>query len=258
MAAPPVLLPAVMSAPRFFCSAEIPPHSRFLLPDAPAHHALRVLRLRQGSPIVLFDGTGGEYPATLDIDGKQAYALTGPHLPREAELPGRIVLLQGLPSGDKMDWVIEKAVETGVSAIVPVAAQRSVLQLEGERLEKRLSRWRGIATSASEQCGRNRLLEIARPCSLAQALASLAPGLALFCHPDADTALAARLRQAGPGAADTLSLVIGPEGGWSDTELELARRHGAHPVSLGARVMRTETAGIVLAAACSALLGWLD
>ncbi|MGO3742775.1 16S rRNA (uracil(1498)-N(3))-methyltransferase [Kerstersia sp.] len=247
-----------MSAPRFFCPAEIPPHSRFLLPDAPAHHALRVLRLRQDSPIVLFDGLGGEYPATLDIDGKQAYALTGARLPREAELPGRIVLVQGLPSGDKMDWVIEKAVETGISAVLPVAAQRSVLQLDGERLEKRLGRWRGIVQSASEQCGRNRLLEVARPQSLAQTLASLPPGLTLFCHPDAAAPLLDCLRQAAPGPGAPLILMVGPEGGWSEAELTLARAHGAQPVSLGARVMRTETAGIVLASACSALLGWLD
>lgn len=247
-----------MSAPRFFCSVEIPPQSRFLLPDAPAHHALRVLRLRHGSPIVLFDGTGGEYPATLEIEGKQAYALTGAQLPREAELPGRLVLVQGLPAGDKMDWVIEKAVETGISAIMPVAAQRSVLQLDGDRLEKRLGRWRGIVQSASEQCGRNRLMDIARPLSLAQALAALPPGPALFCHPDAETPLAARLQQSGLRTGESLTLLVGPEGGWSDAELALARKHGVHPVSLGARVMRTETAGIVLAAACSALLGWLD
>lgn len=226
------------------------------LPDAPAHHALRVLRLRQGSAIILFDGTGGEYAAALDIDGRNAYVHIGSHSQREAELPGRIVLLQGLPAGDKMDWVIEKAVETGVAAILPVSARRSVLQLDGERLEKRLARWQGIARSACEQSGRNRIPDIARPQPLEKALAALHDDcLPLLCHPDAPGSLAATLQQLRPSS---IALMVGPEGGWSEDELHTAERAGARPVTLGSRVLRTETAGIVLATACSALLGWLD
>ena len=107
------------------------PGARIALPDALAHHALRVLRLRAGEAIVLFDGKGGEYPAVLETEGKTGYAQLGPFNPREAEPAGRITLVQGLPSGDKMDWVIEKAVELGAVRVVPVAAQRSVLQLTG-------------------------------------------------------------------------------------------------------------------------------
>ncbi|WP_246766742.1 RsmE family RNA methyltransferase, partial [Bordetella pertussis] len=93
-----------MSLPRFYCDARLAPGECVALPEALAHHAVRVLRLRAGAALVLFDGAGGEYPATLEIEGKAAWAQLGAHVPREAELPGRITLVQGLPAGDKMDW----------------------------------------------------------------------------------------------------------------------------------------------------------
>ena len=107
-----------MSVPRFFCDAPLSAGTRIALPDALAHHALRVLRLRAGESVVLFNGQGGEYPATLDVDGKAGFAQLGAFDPREAELAGRITLVQGLPSGDKMDWVVEKAVELGAARVL--------------------------------------------------------------------------------------------------------------------------------------------
>ncbi|CAB3734552.1 16S rRNA (uracil(1498)-N(3))-methyltransferase [Achromobacter piechaudii] len=243
-----------MSAPRFFCDIPLSAGTRIALPDALAHHALRVLRLKAGESVVLFNGQGGEYPAVLDVDGKAGYAQLGDFSAREAELAGRITLVQGLPSGDKMDWVVEKAVELGASRVSPIAAQRSVLQLSGPRLDKRVAHWQRIAQSAAEQCGRNRLMAVDTPRSLADWLAEPAEGLRLLCHPEAGEDLAGKLRAA-PGLT-ALTLLVGPEGGWSDKELELARQAGVQAVRFGPRVLRTETAGLALVSAVSALLAW--
>ena len=236
-----------MPAPRFYCDVPLSAGARIALPDALAHHALRVLRLRAGETIVLFNGLGGEYPAVLEIDGKAGFAQLGDFDPREAELAGRITVAQGLPSGDKMDWVVEKAVELGAARVSPIAAQRSVLQLSGPRLEKRVAHWQRIAQSAAEQCGRNRLMAVDAP-------QTLADWLGLLCHPEAAEDLAGRLR-AMPDAR-ALTLLVGPEGGWSDKELEQARQAGVQAVRFGPRVLRTETAGLALLSAVSALLGW--
>lgn len=243
-----------MSVPRFFCDAPLSAGTRIALPDALAHHALRVLRLRAGESVVLFNGQGGEYPATLDVDGKAGFAQLGAFDPREAELTGRITLVQGLPSGDKMDWVVEKAVELGAARVCPIAAQRSVLQLSGPRLDKRVAHWQRIAQSAAEQCGRNRLMTVDAPLSLADWLALPADGPRLLCHPDAETDLAGLLQ--GTPALASLTLLVGPEGGWSDKELAQAREAGVQAVRFGPRVLRTETAGLALIAAAGALLGW--
>ncbi|MBO1113358.1 16S rRNA (uracil(1498)-N(3))-methyltransferase [Bordetella petrii] len=243
-----------MPLPRFFCDIPLSPGARLPLPAALAHHAVRVLRLRAGAAIVLFNGAGGEYPATLEIDGKDAWAQLGLFDPRDAELAGRIILVQGLPSGDKMDWVVEKAVELGASRVSPIAAQRSVLQLAGARLEKRVAHWSRIAQAASEQCGRNRLMAVDAPAALGAWLEQPADGLRLLCHPEAGPSLGEALA-AQPGLRQ-LSLLVGPEGGWSDAELALAARHGVQAVRYGPRVLRTETAGLALMAAATALLGW--
>ncbi|MGE8590640.1 MAG: 16S rRNA (uracil(1498)-N(3))-methyltransferase [Alcaligenes sp.] len=243
-----------MSAPRFFCDIPLVAGSRVALPDALAHHALRVLRLKAGETVVLFNGQGGEYNAVLEVEGKAGFATLGDFNPREAELAGRITLVQGLPSGDKMDWVVEKAVELGAARVSPIAAQRSVLQLSGARLDKRVAHWHRIAQSASEQCGRNRLMAVDAPQTLADWLAQPSDGLRLLCHPEATDDLAGKLR-ATPDLP-TLTLLVGPEGGWSDKELDLARQAGVQAVRFGPRVLRTETAGLALLAAVSALMGW--
>jgi len=258
-----------MSLPRFYCDLPLAADTLLPLPEALAHHAVRVRRLRDGDGLVLFDGRGGEYPAVLHLDGRQAQARLGEFSPREAELGGRITLVQGLPSGDKMDWVVEKAVELGATRLVPVAAQRSVVQLSGARADKRLAHWRRIAQSAAEQCGRNRLMQVDAPCALADWLGEARQGPRLLCHPEADVPLAQALAQdlaqdptrdpaqdPTQNPAQSLSLLVGPEGGWSDAELQAARQAGATAVRFGPRVLRTETAGLALIAAASALLHW--
>ena len=243
-----------MAIPRFFCPAALASNTTIKLPPDLAHHAIRVLRLRPDSDIVLFNGLGGEYPAKLGIEGKNGYATLGEHDPAEAELDGDITLVQGIPAGDKMDWIIEKAVELGARRLVPITAQRSVLQLSGERLHKRMQHWSRIAQSASEQCGRNRIMEIDEPVALRDYLARRAGdgGNILFCHP----ASPHTLTQALEAGQDQLTLLVGPEGGWSGDEQTLVEHHGLTAVSFGKRVLRTETAGLALIAAISALRSW--
>ncbi|MFA5662856.1 16S rRNA (uracil(1498)-N(3))-methyltransferase [Castellaniella sp.] len=240
-----------MSTPRFFYPAPLVGQTQPGLPEPMAHHAQHVLRLGPGQHVVLFDGHGGEYPGVLHSSGTGLYVQLAGHDPVERELTGQLVLLQGLASGDKMDWIVEKAVELGVSELQPITAQRSVLRLAGERLGKRMARWQAIVQSASAQCGRNRLMRVHAPVSLADALAQ-ARGTVLFCDPEGGQALS----QALADAPARLGLLIGPEGGWSDQEHALARQHGLLPIRFGPRVLRTETAGMALAVACTTLLGW--
>lgn len=246
-----------MADPRFYCPEPLSAHQNLALPNSVAHH-IRVRRLEAGSTIILFDGRGGELPGTLDFQGKTATVTLGELHPKECELAGELCLFQGLPSGDKMDWVIEKAVELGVSRIVPISAHRSILKLSGPRLEKRLAHWAGIIESASEQCGRNRLMQISPPQTLEEALNTRAIGERLLCDPsasnDLETHLSDPLCQTKIDRA--LTLLVGPEGGWSPEELQSCRHNNAQAIRFGTRVLRTETAGLALVAATTALLRW--
>jgi len=228
-------------------------HQTLELPPDLAHYALRVLRLKDGAAVILFNGRGGQFEAVLQVRGKTADATLGAHQAVEAELPGRITLMQGLPSGEKMDWIVEKAVELGAHRLIPITAQRSVVQLSPERRAKRMKHWQRVAQSASEQCGRNRLLTIDAPVTLEACIAAQdgSAGPLLLCDPEAGQTLEQALDD-----ADDLNLLVGPEGGWSPEEQQQALHHGARPLRFGTRVLRTETAGLALIAAISALKGW--
>jgi len=242
-----------MAIPRLYCPQPIAPGDALVLPDVLAHH-VRVLRLAEGDSVVLFDGRGGEIAATLAFEGKSARAVLGTRSDREAELAGRMTLLQGIPAGDKMDWIVEKAVELGVCRLQPVAARRSVTQLSGSRLDKRMLHWQRIIAAASEQCGRNRLMHLDRPRTLAETLSPPGPDPRFLCDPAAPVDLATALSRTGsPGGVE---LMVGPEGGWDEEELAIARHAGVDAVRFGSRVLRTETAGLALIAAATALLGW--
>src|SRR5690606_9715725 len=242
-----------MSLPRFHCPFPLTAHQRIELPDAIAHHATRVLRLRHGSDIFLFDGRGGHFPAQLELENKRAWATLGERIDLEAELPVRTVLVQGIAGANKMDWIVEKAVEMGVAQLVAVTAKRSVIQLAGERKDKRVQHRRRIAVSASEQSGRNRLMDVRHPMSLADWLDEKAPELlCVVCDPAAEIPLASAIQD----HDGDIALLVGPEGGWSDEELSLMMSRGLRPVRFGTRVLRTETAGIALMAAAAAIKGW--
>ena len=244
--------PKTRTSPRFYSPAPLEGGVTLALPEALAHHAVRVLRLRDGTAITLFDGSGGEYPATLEVKGKTAVAHLQEHLDVDNELAASLVLIQGIPANSKMDWILEKAVELGVHRLVPVVAERSPPQPDDKRLEKRRQHWDRIVQSASEQCGRNRLMQVEEPMSLQQAFALQAAENrpSLLCHPSGQT-----LRQALPAETTGVALAIGPEGGWSERECQLAEDQHIARICFGSRVLRTETAGIALVAATTALLG---
>jgi 16S rRNA (uracil1498-N3)-methyltransferase len=238
--------------PRFYCPEPLAAGQQLPLPDAVVHH-LHVLRLQPGDQLSLFNGDGAEYRAELaSIEKKRAVAAVVERVERDLELPYAITLAQALPEASKMDWIIEKAVELGVAAVQPLAAQRCVVRLAGDRAAKRVGHWQGVAIAASEQCGRNRVVEVAQPAEFRQWIGTPANQPRILLSPRADVSLAAWARTQSPQA---VTLLIGPEGGYTDQEEELARAGGALSLSIGARVLRTETAGIAAVAALNALWG---
>jgi 16S rRNA (uracil1498-N3)-methyltransferase len=238
--------------PRFYCPQPLLPGTTVDLPEAVAHH-LHVVRQQSGAELVLFNGAGGQVRARLaELGKRRASADVLAHEAIDAELPFSITLAQGLPEGSKMDWIVEKAVELGVSAIAPLAARRSVVKLSGERADKRLAHWQGVVVSASEQCGRNRLAEVAPVQDFARWLAEPADGVQrILLSPRADASLAQWTRST---PAQAVCLLVGPEGGFSDEEEDAAIAAGALPLSMGPRVLRTETAGLAALAILAA--GW--
>jgi 16S rRNA (uracil1498-N3)-methyltransferase len=223
-----------------------------ILPDTVAHH-IQVLRLAQGETIALFNGDGGEYSATLNqIERRSVTVEVKAHHAREVELPFAVTLAQALPEGSKMDWIIEKAIELGVSGFQPLAAQRCVVRLSAERAEKKMGHWRGIIESASEQSGRNRLALLAPLQDYKQWITQQDLHRRIILTPRAQQSLPDWARHQGPQA---VTLVIGPEGGLSEQEEEAALRHGALALSIGPRILRTETAALAAVGALSALWG---
>src|SRR6185295_14779570 len=153
--------------PRLFAAAELRSGATLALPEDAAHHAARVLRLREGDPVLLFDGRGGEYEARLSMPRRgQVLAEVGARRDLERESPLAVTLVQAVSSGEKMDFTIQKAVELGVAAIQPVLTEKSVVRLSAEREAKKLAHWRRVAIAACEQCGRNRIPEIREPVAL--------------------------------------------------------------------------------------------
>jgi len=238
--------------PRFYCPQPLVNGSTVELPEAVAHH-LHVVRLQPGAALTLFNGEGGQYRATLVETGKRrATAVIDGHEAIEAEAPYSVTLAQGLPEGSKMDWIIEKAVELGVAAIQPLAAARSVVRLSGERLEKRQAHWHGVIVAASEQCGRNRLAQLLPMTDVQPWLAANAGTTRILLSPRATESLAGWARANAPQA---VTLLIGPEGGLTPHEEDAAVAAGALSLSMGPRVLRTETAGL---AALAVLAGAWD
>ena len=238
--------------PRFYCPQPLAAGAIVDLPEAVAHH-LHVVRMQPGDAMTLFDGRGGQYGASLLESGKKrASARVEAHQAVDVELPYAITLAQGLPEGAKMDWIIEKAVELGVARVQPLAARRSVVRLAGERLEKRQAHWEGVIVAASEQCGRNRLAQLAPLAECERFIGAQEGQPRILFSPRATQSLADWARAAGPQA---LTLMVGPEGGFSAEEEQAAIGAGALALSLGPRVLRTETAGLAALAALNALWG---
>ncbi len=232
--------------PRFYCPVPLATGQALTLPAGAARH-VQVLRLQPGAVITLFNGEGGEFDATVTRMGRsEVDVLVGAHQAIEREAPHAIHLLAGITANERMDWLVEKATELGVASITPLLAERSVLKLKGERADKKLAHWQGVAVAAAEQCGRNRVPLVHAAVTLADWLArptvqaqrcvlSLAPGT--------------RLLASAAGGAEPLVVLSGPEGGLSPAEEALALSSGFVPVTLGSRVLRAETAPLVVLAA---------
>ena len=239
--------------PRFYCPPPLPTSGTFQLPQDAGHHASRVLRLREGSPVELFDGIGNECRGVLtELGGKRVMVgeIATSVANRESSL--QVTLAQALSSSEKMDWVIQKATELGAAEIQPLDTERSVARLSPERAARRLEHWRQVAISACEQCGRNVLPAIQAPLDIMAWLQKTraSGGTKLILLPHGSIKL-----QTQPRPQGSVTLLVGAEGGFSDAESDSALHCGFTPIQLGARVLRTETAAIAGLAALQTLWG---
>lgn len=215
--------------------------TRMLLEGSAASHIARVLRLKAGDPLTLFDGSGGEYSARIEELGKDAVTvsvLEQHAIERESPLP--LTLAQGVSRGERMDWIIQKATELGAWRIVPLLTERSVVRLDPRQAERKIQHWRAVSVAACEQCGRNRIPDLTSPLELHEFLGHLEPGATHLLLSPAGSLRIEDLRGVGTG----ITVLIGPEGGLAESEETTALAAGFKPVRLGPRVMRTETAAV--------------
>jgi 16S rRNA (uracil1498-N3)-methyltransferase len=240
-----------MRTTRVYVDLELSSDREILLPIAQSTHLLRVLRLRVGAALTLFNGRGGEYMAELIGSSKAgARLLVRAHSPVERESPLTVTLLQGMARGDRMDVIVQKATELGVTRIVPLSCEFSVVRLDVSTRQRRTQHWRAVAVAACEQCGRNRVPEVAAIGDLADACRTSNAQLRLMLLPQAPESLAGLA-----GSPSSASLLIGPEGGLSGREQLLAQSCGFRPCRLGPRILRTETAPLAALAALQAMAG---
>lgn len=247
--------PAAMRAIRIYVDSELEEGGEVRIQGEPAHHLLKVLRASKGDGITLFNGRGGEYAAVVrDVSRTSVLAGVGAFVDVVRESPLEITLVQGVSRGERMDFTIQKAVELGVSAIVPVLTERSVVRLDGARRARRRDHWMSVIVNACQQCGRTRVPRLEAPAAFERWMEG------------GFQAAAARGFMLSPGVARTpadlndnprkVVLLVGPEGGLSDAERARAERAGLEPLALGPRILRTETAAV---AALTALqLKWGD
>ncbi len=240
---------------RIFCEGPLNVGGEVRLPSAGAYHVARVLRMREGAPLTVFDGSGGEYQSEISrVEGDAVSVKLMHQTPGTAESPLKITLIQGISRGERMDWTLQKATELGVTAIAPVLTARSVVRLDDKQAAKKQGHWRGIVIGACEQCGRTRVPAVSTPTPLRDYFSNVRKeGMRLVLSPSAPGSLA------GLASLPTkVELLIGPEGGLDDDELSAARTAGFTPVRLGPRVLRTETAAVVALSVLQALWGDLQ
>ena len=223
------------------------------LPEDVANHLVRVMRLREGEGCILFNGDGNDYAATLSAISKREVQV---HIDSaqavDNESPLAITLLQGIARGEKMDLILQKATELGVSRIIPVNAERTEVKLDAARAEKRIAHWRNVVGSACGQSGRARIPSIGSPQALAAAVAALPEQtLRLTLDPLGEH----RLASLPDAPASGVVIAIGPEGGWSPRDRQQLSEAGFQGLQLGPRILRTETAGLAAIAALQARLG---
>ncbi len=253
--------------PRFFVEPEQVGGNKIIIEGKDVNHITKVLRMKIGDELTVSDGTGFDYYCAIErIEGDAVFCELRNKWESYSELPVRLTLFQGLPKADKMELIIQKTVELGVYEIVPVAMQRSIAKLDDKKAGRKIERWQSISESAAKQAGRGIIPKVTEPMSFAQAL-EYAKGMDGILVPyenakgisytkevikEAKEALAAKEANAAtkanaalePNSYPRLAVFIGPEGGFADSEIEKAQEAGAKLVTLGKRILRTETAGM--------------
>jgi 16S rRNA (uracil1498-N3)-methyltransferase len=243
-----------MLTPRIFVDAKgVVPHpgTGYRLAAGAARHVAQALRMRVGDSLALFTGGGGEYAATIvAIDGRDVSVHVDRYDPVERESPWPVTLVQAVIAADMMDFAVRKSVELGVAAIVPVLCARSQ-GLPAERIERRTEHWRQIVIAACEQCGRNRIPAVMPVARFSDWSDSFQAGnVTAILAANGAQSLASFATAQAPG-----TIVVGPEGGFTEDELERASARGATPVHIGVRVLRAETAALAALATLNALVG---
>lgn len=238
-----------MRIPRIHTPQTLAEGAELTLEPGPSQHLSRVLRMSTGQALNLFDGEGNEFAAEILRADKRAVSVRlGPRQERDLESPLALELGIGISRGDRMDWVLQKATELGVQRLVPLFTERTEVKLKGERAAKKQQHWQQVITSACEQCGRNRLPELAPPATFGQWLGECRALRRFVLHHRAQPG-------AGAGAPDSVALAVGPEGGLSDAEIDAAEQAGFEALALGPRVLRTETAPLAAIAILQARWG---
>lgn len=238
-------------SPRIYTDQSLRAQTTVTLEEAPSKHLIKVLRLRPGAHLRLFNGDGRDYEGQLRSTAKQgAEVEIHQASAMEPEPEIRFILGQGISRGERMDYVIQKAVELGVSGFVPLFTERTVVKLKGEKQERRLEHWRKVMIAACEQSGRRFLPVIEHPTGIEEWVGGLGSSSKLVLDPQAQQSL----HDLTP-PTDSVHLLIGPEGGLCREEMELAQRCGFTGVRLGPRILRTETAPLAALAAMQVLWG---
>lgn len=230
----------------FFVSPENVGSETVTITGGDVNHIGNVLRMKKGEKIIVNDGAGAGYCCELDVFGEDF--ITAKILPGQlssTETDVRVVLYQGLPKGDKMETIIQKCTELGVSRIVPVEMKRCVVKLDDKKKVSKRQRWQSIAESAAKQSGREIIPEISLPVSFEQAVSGAAASGLILAPYECETSMSEIRSSLGTlKTGDVLSVFIGPEGGYEDSEIEIIKKAGGKTVSLGKRILRTETAAI--------------
>ena len=240
-----------MRIPRIFTAQSLAIGSSIQLEEGAARHLTSALRMKAGQDIILFDGRGGEYSAQLSEVKKGKAAVTvGAFSDISRESPLSIQLAIGISRGERMDWIVQKATELGVTDIIPLFTERCEVKLSGERLEKKTRHWQQVAISACEQCQRNTVPTVRGALSAEQYLAESIDGLKLVLHHRTEKRLAEMTLP-----NNNVALLVGPEGGLSDREIDIALHSGFSPLAVGPRVLRTETAPLAAISIIQSLWG---
>ncbi|MBI3391606.1 MAG: 16S rRNA (uracil(1498)-N(3))-methyltransferase [Nitrospirae bacterium] len=241
--------------PRLFVFPERIRDGEAVLDSGQSHYITNVLRGRPGDTVLVFDGSGREWEGTLQLREKSLLVRLAEARRPDVESPVSITLAAAIPRGEKMEWIVQKAAELGVTRIVPVLSSRSEARLPAERQSRRLKRWEAVAQEAAEQSGRVRVPEIVPPMSVEELIRSGEFAVSrLWLDPRGEEAW----RDLGAARGSTFLLAVGPEGGWTDSELALARGSGFRIVRAGPRTLRVETAAVVFLALLQSRFGDLS